>query len=125
MRSADIALQQTVEKVPSASSDCVKTLKFEGRWENGLIFCPKLKALSLKTNTKGYRSGMKPAYFPSVAYFSHSLSLRSIALLQRTGRVRLRFACPERVEGSISRAACIWDLFDRSENGVFQHPGNT
>jgi hypothetical protein len=70
MRSADIALQQTVEKVPSAS-------------------------------------------------------LRSIALLQRTGRVRLRFACPERVEGSISRAPCIWDLFDRSENGVFQHPGNT
>ena len=46
-----------------------------------------------------------------------SASLRSIALLQRTAQVRLR--------SSISRAPCIWDLFDRSENRLFQQPVNS
>src|SRR5712692_9039889 len=41
-----------------------------------------------------------------------SASLRSTASLQRTAQVRLR--------SSISRAPCIWDLFDRPENRGFQ-----
>jgi hypothetical protein len=43
-----------------------------------------------------------------------SASLRSTASLRRTSQVRLR--------SSVSRAPCIWDLFDRPENRVFQHP---
>jgi hypothetical protein len=51
-----------------------------------------------------------------------SASFRSTASLQRTAQVRLRSACPERAEGSVSRAPRTWDLFDRPESNGFSTP---